>query len=206
MPIEELNTKEKEKEKIDPNKILELLTCDFDENGNIVEKSNENLDEDYSFYDNKNLNQYDQDDEQDNSYDYEEEQKKEEQENKIEELKTKIILREIEEEDLFLELDKCEQEMKKNNRKIEEEKAILEKNRKIKEELSLKNNLTSKEMSIVQNAMSVIFDKEDLIEKLQKEQKNKEEDRRRLTEEMTSKEDLIDLYKLNLKEVISDGK
>lgn len=206
MPIEELNTKEKEKEKIDPNKILELLTCDFDEDGNVIEKSSENLDEDYSFYDNQNLNQYDQDDGQDDSYDYEEEQKKEEQENKIEELKTKIILREIEEEDLFLELDKCEQEMKKNNRKIEEEKTILEKNRKIKEELSLKNNLTSKEMSMVQNAMSVIFDKEDLIEKLQKEQKNKEEDRRRLTEEMTSKEDLIDLYKLNLKEVISDGK
>ena len=206
MPIEELNTKEKEKEKIDPNKILELLTCDFDEDGNVIEKSSENLDEDYSFYDNQNLNQYDQDDGQDDSYDYEEEQKKEEQENKIEELKTKIILREIEEEDLFLELDKCEQEMKKNNRKIEEEKTILEKNRKIKEKLSLKNNLTSKEMSMVQNAMSVIFDKEDLIEKLQKEQKNKEEDRRRLTEEMTSKEDLIDLYKLNLKEVISDGK
>ena len=96
--------------------------------------------------------------------------------------------------------------MKKNKRKIEEEKTILEKNRKIKEELSLKNNLTSKEMSIVQNAMSVIFDKEDLIEKLQKEQKNKEEDRRRLTEEMTSKKDLIDLYKSNLKEVINNGK
>ena len=61
-------------------------------------------------------------------------------------------------------------------------------------------------MSIVQNAMSVIFDKEDLIEKLQKEQKNKEEDRRRLTEEMTSKKDLIDLYKSNLKEVINNGK
>ena len=190
MPIEELNTKEKEKEKIDPNKILELLTCDFDEDGNVIESSSEDLDED----------------KQDDFYDYEEEQKKEEQENKIEELKTKIILREIEEEDLFLELDKCEQEMKKNNRKIEEEKTILEKNRKIKEELSLKNNLTSKEMSIVQNAMSVIFDKEDLIEKLQKEQKNKEEDRRRLTEEMTSKKDLIDLYKSNLKEVINNGK
>ena len=131
MSIEKLNIKEKEK--IDPNKILELLTCDFDENGNVIERSSENLDEDYSFYDNQNLNHYGQDDGQDDSYDYEEEQKKEEQEDKIEELKTKIILREIEEEDLFLELDKCEQEMKKNNRKIEEEKAILEKNRKIKE-------------------------------------------------------------------------
>ena len=90
MPIEKLNTKEKEK--IDPNKILELLTCDFDENGNVIERSSENID----------------DDKQDDSYDYEEEQKKEEQENKIEELKTKIILREIEEEDLFLELDKYE--------------------------------------------------------------------------------------------------
>ena len=206
MPIEELNIKEKEKEKIDPNKILELLTCDFDENGNVIERSSEDLDEDYSFYDNQNLNHYSQDDKQDDYYNYEEEQKKEEQEDKIEELKTKIILREIEEEDLFLELDKYEQEMKKNDRKIEEEKAILEKNRKIKEELSLKNNLTSKEMSIVQNAISVIFDKEDLIEKLQKEQKNKEEDRRRLTEEMISKKDLIDLYKSNLKEVINNGK
>lgn len=187
--FDEYEEDDEENEKEVDKDVFDLLNCNLDELGNVIKNEEEDL---------NSSDIYDQD------FDQDEEDNEDEIEDLIEELKTKIILREIEIENIESEITSHNKNIEEIEEKIKEENLTLEKNRKIKEELSSKANLTPKEMNIVQDAIAVIFDKEDLIEELKKKRKEDGKVERRLAEEVTDRKKLIDKYNLDIRGVIQN--